>query len=67
MAEVKANQKKIKKKLDLVLQFEKNVDLILQILTKKEQGKNDKDSKATDSDEFLYPSSYQFPTVHTLL
>ena len=64
---MKANQEEIKKKLDLILQFEKNMDLIPQILTKKEQGKNDKDFEATDLDEFLYPLSYQFPTVHTLL
>ena len=38
--EVKANQKETKKNLDLVLQFEKKVDL-LQILNKKEQEKND--------------------------
>ena len=36
VAKVKANQEEIKKKLDLVLQFEKKVDLLLQILTKKE-------------------------------
>ena len=59
MAKVKANQEEIKKKLDLVLQFKKKVDLFLQILTKKEQEKNDNDSNTT-ADEFLYPPTFQF-------
>ena len=35
VAEVKANQLEIKAKLDLVLQFEKKVDLLIQILSQK--------------------------------
>ena len=49
VAEVKANQLEIKTKLDLVLQFEKNVDLLLQILSQKEDKKEEHGtSSATD-------------------
>ena len=60
MAVVKANQEEINKKLDLVLAFEKKVDLLLQIFNKKEeQGKNNNDSDTTASDKFLNPPAYQ--------
>ena len=42
------------------------MDLFLQILIKKEQGKNDNNSETTTSDEFLYPPVYQFPVERTL-
>ena len=66
VVELKANQEGIKKKLNLVFQFKKKVDLILEILTKKEQGKNDNNSETSDSNDFLYPSSYQFLVECTL-
>ena len=37
VAEVNANQLEINNTLDLILQFEKKVDLLLQILKKKEE------------------------------
>ena len=50
MVEVKANQLEIKAKLDLVLQFEKNVDLLLlQILSKKEEKKEEQGGSSAES------------------
>ena len=59
VAEVKANQVEINKKLYLELAFEKKVDLLLQILNKKEkQGKNKNDSDTTALDELLNLPAY---------
>ena len=52
--EVKANQLEIKVKLDLVLQFEKEVDFLLQILSKKKEKKEVQGGYFV-SDEFLNP------------
>ena len=46
---MKTNQVKINKKLDLVLELDKNVKMILEILSKKEQSKTENDSDATAS------------------
>ena len=56
MAKVKANQLEINKNLDLVHQFEKNMDLLLQILTKNEEKKDEQGASST-SDDFLNPPS----------
>ena len=58
-------KKRLQKKLDLVLQFEKKVDFLLQILNKKEQWKNDNDFETSASNEFLNPLAYQFPVECT--
>ena len=47
----------------MILQFKKKLDLLLQILNKKEQRKNDNVSDTTSSNEFLY--AYQFPVERT--
>ena len=54
VAEVKANQLEINKKLDLVLQFEKKVDFLLQILNKKEEEKQEQGGSFASA-EFLNP------------
>ena len=58
MAEVKAKKLEINKKFDLVLQFEKKVDLLLQILNKKEE-KNEEQGGSSALNEFLNPPSVE--------
>ena len=57
--EVKTNQVEINKKLDLVLELDKAIKMILDILSKKELDKHDIDSDATAVEDFLYPPRYR--------
>ena len=65
VAKVKANQVEINKKLDLVLELNKAVKMILDILSKKESDKHDIDFDATIVENFLCPPGYQFPPKST--
>ena len=54
----------INKKWDLMLELDEKISMIVDILSKQKQEKNDSDSDVTILKEFLYPPRYQQHVLH---